>query len=348
MKVLRTAIIGLGRVGWGFHVPEVVRHGGFELVAVVDPLQDRLDQAKTEFGVKGYPDHESMLAAERPGLVVIASPTPFHAEQAVAAFEAGADVFCDKPLAGSLAETDRIIASMEAHGRKLMAYQPRRAEPLCLALRDILRQGLIGPVYMMKCANSRWRRRLDWQALKKYGGGMLYNYGAHTIDVLLHVAGSRAKRVHCVLRTVASLGDADDVVKAVIETEDGTILDVDINQAAAWPMPDWQVMGKRGGAIYDRQRKAWHVKYFVEKELPAVSLQQGLAAEGRVYRVGEVVPWRERTFDLSEYRQIDFYRKCYDHFALGAEPFVPVSETRELMRVLEECRASAAGAGRCR
>jgi len=74
---------------------------------------------------------------------------------------------------------------------------------------------------------------------------MLNNYGSHYIDRLLYLSGSTAKRITCHLRTIASLGDADDVVKVLIDTENGIILDIDINMASAQPMPVWHILGKR-------------------------------------------------------------------------------------------------------
>lgn len=76
--MIKTAIIGLGRIGWQFHLPQVVHHSEYSLIAVVDPLKERLDAAKEKYGVRGYTDHQTMLACEKPQLVVIASPTMFH------------------------------------------------------------------------------------------------------------------------------------------------------------------------------------------------------------------------------------------------------------------------------
>ena len=152
MRALRTAVIGLGRVGWRFHIPSILGHEGFELVAVVDPLPERRDEAITEFasrsrsGIEAYANHISLLDAVALDLIVIASPTPFHAEQAIAAFERGVDVFCDKPIAPSLQEADRMIAAMEAYHRKLMVYQPHRLRIETIALKASLEQDLIGPV----------------------------------------------------------------------------------------------------------------------------------------------------------------------------------------------------------
>jgi len=342
MRTIKTALIGLGRIGWQYHMPEILSHEGFELTAVVDPLAERLAEAQATCQANGYRDHEAMLAAEKPDLVVVASPTPFHVAQVIAAFQAGADVFCDKPIASCLADAEKIMDCAKRLKRKFMAYQPHRTHTSHVALLDILSQDLIGSVFMIRSSMSRWRRRVDWQAWKKHGGGMLYNYGAHLVDQLLNLTGSRAKHVSCSTRTVASLGDAEDVVKILIETESGVILDIDINQAAAWPMPRWQVLARRGGAQLDQENDCWQVRYYLDEELPKLEPQQTLAAKGRNYKVGDVIPWHEKSFPLSEYERTDFYKKCYEYFAEGAEPFVRPDETMELMRVLEECRIDAA------
>jgi len=348
MKILRTAVIGLGRVGWQFHIPSLLEHDGFELVAVVDPLAERRDEARARFGgrtrsgIAGYADHTTLLDAVDLDLIVIASPTPFHVEQAIAAFARGVDVFCDKPVAPTLEQADRMIAAMEQHGRKLMVYQPHRLYVETVALQAILEQDLIGPVYMIKRAVSRYERRNDWQAFAKNGGGMLNNYGAHYIDQLLYLSGSRAKRIACSLRTIASVGDADDVVKALIETENGTILDVDINMASAYPLPPWQVLGQRGSLTLDPGQKQWRARFFRSQEIGALPVQDGLAAQGRRYGSGETIPWREASYDLGDFEPIPFYDKCYAYFALDQAPFVPIAETREVMRVLDECRKRAA------
>lgn len=341
MKALRTLVVGLGRVGWPYHLPQVAAREDFELLGVVDPLTDRLEEARARYGARGYTDYAEALEKERPELVVIASPTPFHAEQAIAAFRCGADVFCDKPVAASLAETDAMIAALREQGRKMMVYQPHRATVETVALRDILRRDLLGPVYLMKRACTNYVRRDDWQARRAHAGGMLNNYGAHYVDQLLHLSDYAARHVTCRLRTIASLGDAEDVVKAVIETEGGVILDVDVNMAAAQPLPPWHILGRRGSAVLDPEAKGWRVRYFVEADLPPGALQTSLAAAGRRYAPPEHLPWREEIVPLSGYKAIDYYTECHAFFAEDREPFVPLCETRELMRVLDLCRKAA-------
>ena len=342
MRTLRTAVIGLGRVGWGYHLPSLAEHPGFDLIAVGDPLQERMEEGARKYGIKGYTSCTELLEMEKPDLLVVASPTPYHAEQAMEAMRRGIDVFLEKPMAMTLAEADAMIEVMKEHGRKLMVYQPKRLSPEIRALRSILARDLIGPVYMIKRTTSRYVRRNDWQSMKKHGGGQLNNAGAHFIDQLLYLANSPARRISCHLRGIAALGDADDVVKALIETENGIVLDLDINQAAAIPFSrKWHVLGARGtivNEVSEDGREFFRIRYFHGHDLGELALRPELAAPGRTYDNADRIAWRTEEVFLDRFPPGNFYDLCYAYYGLGDEPFVPIRETREVTRVIEECR----------
>ncbi len=340
MKVLNSAVIGLGRIGWQFHIPEIIKDDHYKLVAVADPLEERLSEASNKFGVKGYSSIEELLKKESLDLIVIASPTTFHKEQAILAMQHGCDVLCDKPLASTLANVDTMIKAMKQYNRKLMVYQPLRFTDSFLALKSIIDSGIIGKPYMMKGAYSNYTRRNDWQAFTKNGGGMLNNYGAHLIDKLLVLAGSKAVGIDCELRKIATLGDADDVVKAIITTENGIILDVDINMATAFKIQEWHIFGEYGSIIPNSDSTGWLVKYFNKEELDDISLDSDLAASNRQYESGEKIPWKTNEVLNSKFSAVEFYASSYKYFGLNGKPLVPIEETRELMRVLQECRES--------
>jgi predicted dehydrogenase len=340
--ILKTAVIGLGRIAWSFHIPQIIKHPGFELAAVVDPLPERLSEASDKFNPgHSFTSCEEMYTKLKPNLVVIASPTMFHRQQVLQAFEHGCDVFCDKPLSLSLAETDEIIGAMNKSGRKLMVYQPHRATSETSAIKSILSEGLLGKIYLIRHSISDFNRRADWQAFLRNGGGMLNNYGAHYIDQMLYLNQSGFKKISCELRAIATLGDADDVVRAIITAENGVIFDLDINMAAAQKMPPWYIAGNCGAAIFDSESKEWNLRYFEPADLSQVNLQEGLAAANRSYGNGEKIPWRTKVVRNKYFHGIDFYEKCWEYFARGCPPFVPLCDTREVMRTISECHRDA-------
>jgi scyllo-inositol 2-dehydrogenase (NADP+) len=338
MKRIRTGLIGLGRIGWLYHLPELIKHNKFELTAVMDPLRERVVEAQNSYGMRGYNDLNSFYSSNRFDLVVIASPTPFHAEQVLQAFERGCDVFCEKPFTVSFADAERIVNAMHKLGRKLMVYQPHRVYPEFASLQGILNKGLIGRVYMIKRTCSSFDRRNDWQAFTEYGGGMLFNYGAHYIDQVLTLVKSKVVDIHCSLFKIASLGDAEDVVKIVLRTENKVLLDLDINMATAFHFSPWYVLGTAGSITYDETLRQWHVRYFDPEMLAAKDVHSELAAPDRMYTDAREIVWKSECVAVKEDETVNFYDHCYDYFALGRKPFVPVSETLEIMRILEYCK----------
>jgi len=341
IKVLRTAVIGLGRAGWYLHIPEIIENEKYSLAAVADPLEERLAEAKSEFGVNIYKSCDELLANENLDLLVVASPTHLHIEHTITAFKKGVDVLCDKPMAASVEEAEKMVAAMKKHGCKLMLYMPNRAFPEVVALKKILAMNLIGPVHMIKRAWTRYRIRVDWQAFRKYGGGELNNSGAHFIDQLLYLSNSKLKSYYCKIRKIASRGDAEDMAKIVMETENGMILDIDINFAAAQPILTWHVLGKRGSMIKDDVNETWKVKYYDEGDDSKIQLQNNLAADDRSYCDEQNITWQEKTFPVSDFQHVGYYDLCHEHFALNKKPFVSPTESVEIMKMITAFRESA-------
>lgn len=337
---LKTALIGIGRVGWGFHLPNIVSHAGFNLCAVVDLSEDRLLECKEKYHVNGYKNLSDMLEREHPDLVVIASPTHLHREHAETSMRAGADVFLDKPMANSYAEACSIAKVSEETGRKIMIYQPHRAVPETVVLQKIFKSGILGPIYMIKRAVSSYERRNDWQTLKKFGGGMLANYGAHYIDQMLYLTQAQVIESSCRCHRIATFGDAEDVVKIVLGMNTGITIDIDINCATAFEITPWMVFGKYGTAIYEGNgwEGLFRIKYYDPHEVPERTVDENLAASGRAYNTDCAIPWKTIEYPVLQSDKIDFYDKCYATFAEDAKPFVPLTQTLSLMKIITEMK----------
>lgn len=345
MKILKTAVVGLGRIGWNLHIPKITqRPEQFSLVGVVDLSQERLAEAKEKYGVNGYTDIPSLVAAEKPDLVVIASPTHLHRDHACTALKLGCDVFLDKPMAASYEEALEIAACAREEGRKIMVYQPRRADAAPNQLMALIASGKIGALKSIRRSYGAYVRRADWQAFKKFGGGMLNNYGAHQIDAALYITGEKVKRVFCDKNTVASAGDADDVVKVFFRMESGVTVDIDINQAAAVSATEWVINGSCGGIISqvgpDRKQQ-FRLRYFDPKAVPEITASAALAAANRSYNNDVPLPWTEEIIPLDEAYAIDFYGKVYEYYGQDKAPYVPIAETLYVMELIDRCHKDA-------
>jgi len=338
---LRTAVIGLGRIGYKFHVPAILRHPGFKLIAVADPLEERRAEASSAYAIPAFATLDDLLQAVRPELVVIASPTPFHVPQACTAYTSGAHVLCDKPVATTVADFDTILAAARRRERKFLSYQPARLQPEVQALRSLLARGVLGDIHLIKRARCDFERSRDWQAFRANGGGMLNNYGSHCLDELIALLGAESVRtVFCQTRCVATAGDAEDMVKATLVMDRGGIFDLDISQACALPGPPWQVVGSRGAALFDAEARVWRLRYFLPEEAPPLVAQGGLAAEGRTYS-SEKLPWHEESMAVADLGVPDYYDAAWGFFRENRPPPVTTEESRRLLVLIERCRRSA-------
>lgn len=340
---LRTALVGLGRIGFQFHAPALRANPGFALTAVVDPLADRRSEAEALWSVHGYADVATMLAQEKPDVVVIASPTPWHAEQTCAALAAGAHVVCDKPMASSLAEFDRMAAAAQQSGRKLVAYQPHRISRRVRTMQAILASGKLGKIHLVRAVRHDYRRRADWQAFLAHGGGMLNNYTSHALDEVLAFFGVEpVASIHCATRRIATLGDAEDVVKAIITTQSGRLIDLDVSQACAMSSDRWQIDGAYGSAEWNHSEAHWQLRWFDPAQAPAGTAQSGQAATGRSYDF-DTLPWRTEAASVPELPPFSYYDIVHAYFHDRGPAPVPLAESRHVIELIEGCRAAAAG-----
>lgn len=339
---MRTALIGLGRIGWGVHLQKILQHKELELCAAVDTNMERLKELKEKYDVTGYLNYRDMLECEKPELVVIATPSVFHEEQAITALKAGAHVLLDKPMATDYEAARRIRQTVLETKKKLVVYQSYRYSDVATVAKRILAKGILGPVFQIKCTDYDYVRRNDWQAFRELGGGMLYNYCPHQLDLALHLAQEKAKRIFSSVCNIATLGDAEDVVRVMVETEKGIILDVDINQASALAVSPLTIWGKYGTARLENDMngaRGFRVKYFDPKELEVQKASKELELKERKYP-RENISWKEEWIPVKAEDRADFYGISLEYFLDSAESPVELDEIVELMHILEECKKS--------
>ncbi len=337
---IRIAVAGLGRIGWRFHCAQLAQHRSYKLAAVADTEADRRQEATDAFGAAAYADYYDMLDKEKLDAVVIATPTHLHKDMALAAFRAGLHVVLEKPMAADLADARRIVRAAERVGVKLTVYQPHRLNAYYQHLLRIVQSGRIGPVYWAERAMFSFSRRNDWQSLRRFGGGMLNNYGAHAIDLVLNLIGYDVKRVFGDLMISASVGDADDVVKVLIETRRGALGEVTINQASPINPYVMLVCGRFGGVVYDG--RAFRVRWFDPDTLPEKKVDRRLASADRKYPSDDI-EFHEEEIPVDSRLQVNLYTDFARAIRRNEPPLVEPWQTLAVMRVLEKARESSRG-----
>ena len=329
---MKTVLVGLGRIGFYTHLPELTRHPAFDLCAVVDKDEARL----AEVDVRGYTDLEECLKAEKPALVVIASPTHLHKEQTLLCFSYGADVFLDKPMTVSSEEARVLKDAAKAQNRRLMVYQPHRLTEEFETAKAILASGKLGRISQIKRSVHAFRRRADWQAFSEFGGGMLQNYGAHYIDQLLALTGATVTGKFCFTDRVATLGDAEDVVECLLMTDQKILLAVSINQGSCHTPAPWEIYGTYGTAVFDPAKRVFRITRFDPETLPPLEASRSLAAAGRRYAPDETLDWIVEEVPLQPAANV--YDHCEAYYVKHEPPFVPLGESVALMELLDSLR----------
>ena len=232
-------IFTVGVVGCGIgrsHIAEGYRKhpDKFRVIAVCDIDEARRTRLADEFAIpRRAGSFDELLRMRDLDIVDICTPPTLHCEQVLAALEAGKEVVCEKPLACSLAEIDRMIAAeRHARGRILPVYQYRFGNGVQKA-KWIIDAGIAGKPYIAT-VETAWKRGPDYYATEWRGrldgarGGVLLSQAIHAHDLLTWLLGPvtsvfarTATRVNPVTVedcTVASLVMANGALAALSAT----------------------------------------------------------------------------------------------------------------------------------
>ena len=199
MTQLRIGMIGVaGRGGlWRhWHQPD----GRSVVVAGADVNPAHLEAFRAEHGGSPFTTTDYRELLERPDVdaVAVTSPDNYHETHAVAALEAGKDVFCEKPLAITIEGCDRILEAWQRAGTRLMVGFNMRYMNMFRTMKEIVESGIIGEI------KAVWVRHFvgmggnfyfhDWHANRENTTSLLLQKGSHDIDVVHWITGQYTAR----------------------------------------------------------------------------------------------------------------------------------------------------------
>lgn len=228
--MIRTAIVGTGGIAGVCHVPALrAQAHRARIVAAVDVDAARAGAFAAEHGIPAvYTDLHTMLEEQSPDLVHLCTPPFLHAEQAVACLESQAWVWCEKPVALSLAELDRI---RRAEGPALAgAVFQHRYGSGSRYLRDRITAGTLGRPLVAQCVTAWYRDDayydVSWRGTwEGEGGGPTLGHGIHQMDLMLAVLGEWTE-VRAMAGRLAREVQTEDVSAALVRFDNGAIATV--------------------------------------------------------------------------------------------------------------------------
>jgi predicted dehydrogenase len=334
---IRYGIVGLGRAGWDIHVKDIRHRDDAKIVAVVDPVAERREQAASEFGCSTHVSIAQMLKRDEVEVVVIATPSVMHGPDSRKAFKAGKHVVVEKPMAMSVVEADGMIRSADVAGRKLFVHQNYRFFPEFIHIQEVIQSGILGRIFHIRMNAAGFARRNDWQTLSRNGGGVLNNTCPHFIDQILQFIGGKVTMVVGDLQQIASAGDVEDHVKAFMRADNGCTADLEISSAenVATPLPKWIICGSHGTLTSDGKNST--IRWYDPAQAPELAAMDGPAPDRR-YGNEDKLPWQEKKVPAAGASVGNFYDNVFAVLRRGEPMRITPQSVREVIRVISMIR----------
>ena len=193
----------------------------------------------------GYDDYEACL--EHVDAVYIALPNSQHAEYTIRAARAGVHVLCEKPMAVTADECERMIAACAEHRVKLMIAYRLHFEEMNLKVIDLVRKGRIGEPKFFNSSFSMTVRRGDIRTKKALGGGSLYDIGVYCINAARYLFRAEPKEVVAVSVNsgVRALAEIDESTAAILRF-DGERVASFVTSFNAADVAEYRIVGTKG------------------------------------------------------------------------------------------------------
>lgn len=196
MANLRVGVVGVGTIANQKHIPSLLKIPGVEIVALCDVIRERCEKAKADynlFNAKIYEDYNDLCADKDIDIVHICTPNPLHCPIALAAFDGGKHVYCEKPMAVTWEECQKMMAARDKAGKRMSIGLQWRFRDGPMYIRQLAQDGYFGDIYYMKSHQLRGRRLPaygEYTSKAGNGGGMMMDGGPHSVDLPMWIAGN--------------------------------------------------------------------------------------------------------------------------------------------------------------
>jgi UDP-N-acetyl-2-amino-2-deoxyglucuronate dehydrogenase len=346
---LRFGILGCGVIG-PHHARAIAKLDGAELVAAADVVPELAVKLATEYGCSAFSSLEEMLSGADLDVVCVCTPSGMHAEDAIAALEAGKDVVVEKPVDVTLEAADRLLAVQQATGGRVAVVSQHRFDAAARAVHDAVSKGEFGRL-TSGSAEVRWWRSQSyydtggWRGTWELdGGGVLINQAIHSIDLLQWLMGPVVELTAYTELLAHERIEVEDTAVAILKFAGGALGTI-VATTAAYPglTARIAVHGDRGSAVIDDELRYFHVA--------------GEGQEGEAYGAGGGENQAEQI--MKRYGQVDSgpgagsdpgslsmahrdqIRDFVEAVREGREPSINVEEGRKPLAIIQGIYESA-------
>lgn len=286
--MIKAGIIGLGKMGLS-HTAIVGAHPAADLVAVCDSSSLVLSGIRKYTQLKTYTDYKKMIGEEQLDMVIIATPTKFHYPMVKFALEQNVHVFCEKPFSLKASEGAELVALAKQKSLVNQVGYHNHFIGTFRELKRLLQNNILGklvhfngeaygPVVTKEQSGT-------WRSKSSEGGGCLYDYASHVLNLIQEVIGRPVKINGTLLKSIYSKG-VEDAIYALITLEkdlSGTLLVNWSEETYRKMSTSITVQGKKGKIICDATElkiylkeanpkeqlvKGWNIKYITDLAIP--------------------------------------------------------------------------------
>jgi len=319
---LRLAVVGCGAISTLYHLPAIALSDRVEAAVLVDVDTERAGKLAERFGVPEVAKDTGSLPG-RVDAAIVALPNNLHAPVSIDLLQRGVHVLVEKPMAISVRECEAMIAAAEGSGATLAVGHEFRFFDSSLLVRDLLREGILGTIRRFELHQgviSHWPFATDFLLKKETaGGGVLADFGVHVLDLLLWWLGDWAEVEYW-----------DDAMGGI---ESDCEMRLTMRSDIPGTVEISRTRNLANTCVFEGSRATLEAGIWdPDPEIRLLIADREVTLSGRARRAGG----SGLEFTQSFVRQLDDFAAAIRE---KREPFVPGSEGRRSLALIEACYA---------
>lgn len=234
---IRVGVIGCGSIARHRHLPELSGNPAAQVVAVCDINKETVNEMAARYHVKAFTDYKEVIHSGDVDAVLVLATNVTHAAMTIEALQAGKHVLCEKPLALSVEEGERMIQAAKEAGKCLMIGHNQRLVPTHIRAKEIIQSGKLGKILSFRtvfghrgCEYWAVEKEATWFFDKKFAGlGSSADLGIHKADLMRWLLGEEFVEVSAFAETLSKRAlsgeriSVDDNMVAILKSESGII-----------------------------------------------------------------------------------------------------------------------------